>query len=93
MSGGHFDYNNFRISEIADAIDELIRNNRQETEFGEGNNFSAETLEYFNDAAYMLRVASIYANNVDLLVCGDLGEASFEARLNDELERLGKPDE
>jgi hypothetical protein len=90
MSGGHFDYNNFRISEIADVIDELILHNTTTNDSGYSNNYPEDIIKHFNHVAYMLRIASIYANNIDLLVCSDIGEKTFETRLNDELAELNK---
>lgn len=95
MSGGHFNYDQYRINDIAEQIDELIKNNDDETlnEWGDhrGRGYSDETIERFREAVAALRVAAVYAQRVDWLVSGDDGEESFHERLTEELNetRLG----
>ena len=95
MSGGHFNYNQWRIRDIAEQIDELIKSNDDETldEWGDrrGRGYSPETIERFREAVAALRVAAIYAQRVDWLVSGDDGEEAFHKRLQEELNeaRLG----
>jgi len=50
--------------------------------------FPEEVLRRMEEAVYALRRASIYAQRVDYLICGDDGEESFERRLKDELAEL-----
>jgi len=93
MSGGHFDYNQYKIGYIADEVDQLIRNNnwQRETFLGpllEGRAFSAETIAEFDRALVLLRQAQIYAQRIDWLVSGDDSEDSFHARLQEELKNV-----
>lgn len=76
MSGGHFDYKQYRISEIADAVEELIRGNTE---------YSDETIKEFRTGLGFLNKAAIYAQRIDWLVSGDDGEESFHRRLAEEL--------
>ena len=76
MSGGHFDYQQFRIEDIATEIDELIA--RCE--------FKPEVIERFKIAAETLRLAEKMAHRVDYLVCGDDGEVAFMERWDKEIE-------
>ena len=76
MSGGHFDYNQHRISEIAYDVEQLILSNTE---------YSEETILEFRQGLDALNKAVIYAQRIDWLVSGDDGEESFHRRLNKEL--------
>ena len=94
MSGGHFEYQQYRIEDIAKSIEELIKSNDDESlnEWGyrRGGGYSAETIEKFKTAVDTLRKAAIMAQRVDWLVSGDDGEDSFHRRWAEELEKLEK---
>lgn len=85
MSGGHFDYNQYKIQDIADEVERMIHaNDSQElNEWGErvGYGFSAKTMEEFKKGLYYLNMAQLYAHRIDWLVSGDDSEESFHARL------------
>lgn len=89
MSGGYFDGAQYRITDIASDIEELIRNNDsdEKDEFGDymGRHYPPEIIIKFKDAVRLLRLAHIYAHRIDWLVCGDDGEESFIERLKEEL--------
>lgn len=91
MSGGHFEYQQYRIEDIARSIEELIESNDDEsltewdTRRGEG--YSAETIEKFKTTIDTLRKAAIMAQRVDWLVSGDDGEDSFHRRWVEELSK------
>ena len=96
MSGGHFDYDQYRIGQIADSIQTLINSNDSEERdrwgdrFGRG--YKPEVIARFREAVVALRRAEVYAQRIDWLVSGDDGEESFLRRLAedlDELERQG----
>jgi hypothetical protein len=90
MSGGHFDYAQYRIEDIVRGIVELVESNDDESldEWGcrRGHGYRAETIEKFKIAVDTLRRAAIMAQRVDWLVSGDDGEDSFHRRWNEELE-------
>lgn len=92
MSGGHFNYDQYKMEYIADSIQELIASNNDESlnEWGDrvGHGYSADTVAEFEKAVKYLRLAFIYAHRVDWLVSGDDGEESFHQRLKQELNRL-----
>ena len=92
MSGGHFNYEQYKISQIADDIDQLVRdnNNEERNEWGDtkGNNFSAETIAEFKKGIEILKQAYVYAQRIDWLISGDDGEDTFHERLKDDLEKL-----
>ena len=89
MSGGHFDYDQYRISRIADDIQQLIDSNDDESlnDFGEkrGRGYTPETIARFKVAVFTLHKAQIMAQRVDWLVSGDDGEESFHKRWSEEL--------
>jgi len=91
MSGGHFDYAQYRLNDIASAIDELIAGNDDKTqnEYGEarGYGFGPTTIERFREAAHGLRMAAEMAQRVDWLVSGDDGEGTFHERWAEEVRK------
>lgn len=92
MSGGHFQYQQYKLHMIADEIEQLIVDNESEevNEYGDkkGSFFSSETINEFQTALELLRVSYAYVQRIDWLVSGDNGEDSFHRRLKDELEKL-----
>ena len=84
MSGGHFDYNQYRVGQIAEDIEELIANNDDATldEWGcrRGRGYPVEILDKFRQAVATLREAEIMTQRIDYLVSGDDGEDSFLRR-------------
>jgi hypothetical protein len=89
MSGGHFDYQQYRIEDIAATIEELIASNDDKTlnEWGDcrGKGYDEEIIEKFKLTVYTLRKAATMAQRVDWLVSGDDGEESFHRRWDEEL--------
>jgi len=92
MSGGHFQYKQWEISNIADEVEQLILMNDSEEKDQWGNrmgcHFSPETIEEFKKGLIVLRQAYVYAQRIDWLVSGDDGEDSFHRRLKLEMEKL-----
>ena len=89
MSGGHFDYQQYRIEDIATDIQELIESNNDQTlnEWGDmsGRNYPPEIIEKLKEAAHTLRQAAEMAQRVDWLVSGDDSEESFLSRWEKEV--------
>lgn len=92
MSGGHFEYNQYKIRYIADEIEQLIRDNdsTEKDEYGheKGHHFTPETVAKFKEAFATLRKAQAMAQRVDWLVSGDDGEDSFHRRWAEEMAKL-----
>jgi len=82
MSGGYFDYHQYRIDDIAESIQNIIGRN------GSDEKFSDEIISEFKTAANLLRRAAIYAHRIDYLISGDDDEASFRDRLLEDLSEL-----
>ena len=75
MSGGSFGHEEYKISYIADEINEVI----------EKGEYSNEINEKLKEAVRVLKIAKIYAHRVDYLFSGDDSEESFLRRLEYEL--------
>lgn len=94
MSGGHFDYLQYQIRQIADEVEQLIIKNGAKREHKESwedeyhNKYSDEVIEKFKEGFDFLRKAEIYAQRIDWLVSGDDGEGSFLKRLENDLKSL-----
>lgn len=92
MSGGHFNYDQYKIEQIADSIDDLIFHNgsSEKDEYGYDKYYTypADIVEKFKLAANKLREVAVYAQRIDWLVSGDDGEDSFRIRLQNDLKNL-----
>ena len=89
MSGGHFDYQQYRIEDIAVMIVEIIKSNDDESfdKWGQqrGNGYPPEIIEKFREAAHTLRQAAEMAQRIDWLLSGDDGEDCFLRRWDKEV--------
>jgi hypothetical protein len=89
MSGGHFNYKQHSLLDMADDIGGFILNNdsTEKNEFGDniGNRYSPETIAEFEKAVKALKMAYVYAQRIDWLLSGDDGEDSFHRRLQAQL--------
>lgn len=92
MSGGHFNYAQYKILEIADQIEQLIVDEKSTEldEYGESKSrdYAPDVIEHFECAERILRAAYIYVQRIDWLVSGDDGEDAFRRRLVEELAAL-----
>jgi hypothetical protein len=85
MSGGTFEYGQFRITDIVVEIEDVVYNN-DTVEYP----YSDETIAMFKYAINYLNVAHIYAHRIDWLLAGDDGEESFHKRLASDLEEFNE---
>ena len=104
MSGGHFDYKQYQINEIADSIErELNRQGKEKPKdelYGDAEYFkkypeeqyyytySEIVQEKMKEAVRQLKIAAIYAQRVDWFLSGDDGDESFIERLEEDLNAL-----
>ena len=87
MSGGHFNYDQYKIEDIAASIDELINKNDESY-----YHFPSDIISLFDDARKILRLSAAMAQRIDLLVSGDDGEDTFRARWSEDINQLrGRP--
>lgn len=86
MSGGHFNYAQYRIQDIISEIEYLIETNNvsDKDRFGEviGNFFSDETIKKFKHAIIVLDMAEKLTTRIDWLISGDISEETFHERWN-----------
>lgn len=94
MSGGHFNYDQYKIGYIAEEIQQLIEtnNSKELDDWGSqiGREYSPKVIEEFCNAVKYLELAQIYAHRVDWLISGDDGEDSFLERLKIDLSEREK---
>jgi hypothetical protein len=97
MSGGAFDYNQYKIGQIADHVDQVIRQNGKKKDYKVDEweseyyyEYPPEVIEKFKEGYDILRKAEIYAQRIDWLLSGDDGEESFLSRLKEDLDKLNK---
>jgi hypothetical protein len=95
MSGGHFNYDQYRIGQIADEVERLIEiNDNEETDsygYKTGYCFPQEIIEKIKEAVQTLRMAEVMAQRIDWLVSGDDGEESFLRRWKEDLSKFSQP--
>lgn len=98
MSGGYFDYEDYKIDEFADQIERVVNgalnghydkedsySDWQKKLIAEGSDELKQTLQ---DAVLCLRKAAIYTHRIDWLFAGDDGPETFIFRLKKELDAL-----
>ena len=89
MSGGTYDYIQFRLNEVADDIKEKIKKNeemrRNPSECDEDERYDEATVKKFKEAVAVIKMASIYIHRIDWLLSGDDGEEDFRKRLTEEI--------
>ena len=76
MSGGTFDYDQHKILNIIDKINESDPI---------GRCYSEDTIQEFNKAIRVLNDAYTYAHRIDWLLSGDDSEESFHVLLKEDL--------
>lgn len=77
MSGGHFDYGCFRISQFADELKHEIETNNIKNEFGYAVEFNDKTIALLTDIQQRIETAGNLAREVEWLYSDDHGEDSF----------------
>ena len=104
MSGGHFDYKQYEIDNIADSIQhKLDMQGGELPEYIQGYSeewynehpedrfyptYSQQVQEVMRTAVKKLREAAIYAQRIDWFLSGDDGEESLIERLSEDLGKL-----
>ena len=92
MSGGHFNYSQYRIQDIIEELESAIK--RCDPLFADEYDYPYE----FNDATVLefkkgleiLKNAFVYSQRIDWLLSGDDSEESFHQRLKEELNLIKK---
>lgn len=77
MSGGHFEYKQHHMLDIADEINRLITHNGKIDEYGCVFNFNPETVKILKKTAKELTKLEEKVHDIDWFVSGDTGEEDF----------------
>jgi hypothetical protein len=89
MSGGHWDYVQYKLEDIADELEKLVQeNNSSEVdEYGQliGKNYSEETIAELLIGVTFILAAATYIHRIDYLLSGDDGEDTFHSRLAEDM--------
>jgi len=92
MSGGHFDYNQYRLNDIVDEIEKLVQSNDsvEKDEWGQekGSHYPADIIEKFKETIWTLKYCEAMVQRIDWLVSGDDGIDSFRKRWDEEMDKL-----
>jgi len=104
MSGGHFDYDQHKISYIADRIERDLKKmgtlkNKEDLwsrkefydEYPEEKyypTYPPEVVEKMKEGVKILKLAAIYAHRIDYFLSGDDGDESFLRRLQEDIEKI-----
>ena len=86
MSGGYFDYQQWRMIDMADEIDQVIAK-RGKIEWNKAG-YTPETILQFEEASRLLKRAQVYVQRIDWLLSDDDGEDTFHERLKNDLDDL-----
>ena len=79
MSGGYFEYNQYRLVDIINSLDE--RENSIE--------FDEVTEDLIQDAKVIAQLAQIFIHRVDWLLSGDDGPETFKERIKEDFSKAG----
>ena len=91
MSGGTFDYSQYRIIDIIETIQSHINRQGEKIDYKYGDEhpiFEPEVLKHMQDGIECLKKAYVYAQRIDRFLAGDDGNETFMWRLNEELNEL-----
>lgn len=83
MSGGYFNYDQYRLHDIESSIKEYSH----EIEDDE------ELLKEFKNAIKYLKIARVYTQRIDWYISGDDGRETFFERLKKDLKEEGLSEE
>lgn len=104
MSGGAFDYNQYRIRDIYEPIERELENQGKEKpkedlwmqreyyiDYPEEKHYGTyreDVQQIFKEGIEILKKAEIYAQRIDWYLSGDDSEDSLVSRLKEDLEKL-----
>jgi hypothetical protein len=106
MSGGHFDYKQYEIHEIAESIEHELNKQGKLKPKDEMWGTEEYFLKYPNEKYYytypekiqnkmkeavkLLKIAEVYTQRIDWLLSGDDGEETFLERLEEDLNKINE---
>lgn len=97
MSGGTFDYIQYKLDCVIEDIERYISQNNVEipdeqldpiyqTKGDKYSEYSDETIAVMNNANKIIKIARIYIQRIDWLLAGDDSEANLHKRLHEDLD-------
>lgn len=92
MSGGHFDYSEYRLDNIITELQEIIEGDRATLCYSDQPVcYSPETIASFKQAIQSIKIAKIMIGRISNLLEGDDGEENYHIRLKEELSKVENP--
>jgi len=88
ISGGHFEYNQFRMAQIAEDIRLVIDKNYTKDEWGDCTNYSPLTLARLQETELKLIELHKDVHKIDYMLSGDISEESLKEYFNNKEEDL-----
>ena len=94
MSGGHWDYVQYRLTDVIDELKGIVSGEIKTTDWSTGeevlerDNYTQVTLEAFKRATKAIEIAQTHIQRIDWLLSGDDSEESYYRRLHTELEKF-----
>jgi hypothetical protein len=105
MSGGYFDYIQYRIEDVQHTIEDIVDRSGKpltDKEIKESLYWGSEQTHHeeypediileFKKAVHLLKTAKVYVQRIDWLLSGDDGEESFRIRLQKDLAQIKQQD-
>jgi len=87
VSGGHFNYKQHHIEDIADEIARIVKD--EEKRDITDRYYEPASLDAMKEACKVLLKAEVYARRIDWLVSGDDSDETFAKLLHKELSEVG----
>ena len=84
MSGGHFEYQQYSIDAAADELGRYIERVIDDKDY----DYKDSTIQEFWKGYQYLKLAAIYLQRIDWLICDDDDEDTFAERLAEDLAEL-----
>lgn len=87
MSGGTFEYIQYRMDDLAEDIETFIKDNGNPDEYGFVQNYSEETIKELKQGVRLIKLAALYTHRIDWFLAGDDGEDNFHEKIKEDLAR------
>jgi hypothetical protein len=85
MSGGTFDYVQYRLGQLADELECYARSGKY---WENGDAIPDDIVADIRTAMSLVERAQVYVQRLDWLIAGDDGEESYRKRLAEDLAKL-----
>ena len=88
MSGGYFDYVQYRLQEPVEDIEKILSDGKYYEDAE--NEIPDDVRQEFKKGIHYIKLANVYLQRIDWLLSGDDGEDAFISRLIEDLKKLNK---